>query len=271
MTSVRERLRGPLRSWGELLLPTRCVGCGGAGTGSGPEPVCPGCTTRLVPLRGPGCPRCQHPLGPAGAACPLCAEWPAALAWSRSATRFHGPAASLIRGLKYDGWQRIVPALVRPMMRALRDGSPSGAGGLETSGREASGVPGGLPDPLRAVVPIPTTRGRLRERGFNPARVLAEGVAEALNIPVMDALSRPVEAPRQVGLPPSRRAANVRNAFVAGGILRDSLLPPHVLLVDDVLTTGATGAAAAETLARAGVERVGLLTFARAIPGDPGS
>jgi predicted amidophosphoribosyltransferase len=143
------------------------------------------------------------------------------------------------------------------MLRALEDGVLAPSPGDDR--------------PLGAVVPVPTTPKRLRERGFNPARVLADGVGQALDIPVLEALSRPAEAPRQVGLPPSRRAANVRGAFIAEAGRRDPLLPPYVLLVDDVLTTGATGAAAAESLARAGVARVGFLTFARALPGDPGS
>jgi predicted amidophosphoribosyltransferase len=179
------------------------------------------------------------------------------MAWCRSGTRFEGAASSLVRALKYEGWLRVAPVLVRPMLRALEDGvlSPS-----------AGDAP-----PLGGIVPVPTTPKRLRERGFNPARVLAEGVGQALDLPVLEALSRPLEAPRQVGLPPSRRAANVKGAFVAERGPRDSLLPPYVLLVDDVLTTGATGVAAAESLARAGVARVGFLTFARALPGDPGS
>lgn len=257
VAGLLNRLQEPLRAWGELLLPTRCAGCGEAGVGAAAEPACPACRTRLVGLQGPGCPRCQHPLGPAGSACPLCDEWPAALAWCRSATRFEGAASALVQALKYDGWLRLAPVLVRPMVRALEDGilSPAAGGGHLLGG----------------VVPVPTTPKRLRERGFNPARILADGVGQALDIPVLEALSRPAEAPRQVGLPPSRRAANVRGAFVAERGDRDPLLPPYVLLVDDVLTTGATGVAASEALARAGVERVGFLTFARALPGDPGS
>ena len=129
---------------------------------------------------------------------------------------------------------------------------------------------GGAP-PFDMVVPIPTTPGRLRRRGFNPAGLLARGVADALGIPFLEALTRPAEAPRQVGLPPSERAANVRDAFIVEGDSLDPPLPPQVLLVDDVLTTGATAAAAAGALARAGVSRVGMLTFARAVPGLPDS
>ena len=250
MRSARGRLRQGLRSWGELLLPTRCLGCGGVGAGHDPSPVCLRCRTRLTPLPGPWCARCQSPLGPEGAPCPLCPPWPRALRWCRSATRFQGPAASLVRAVKYEGWERVVPALIPPMVRALQ---------------------GGDAPAVDQIVPVPTTPGRLRERGFNPAGRLAEGLGEALGIPVVEALGRPAEGPRQVGLPPSQRAANVRGAFIVERVLTSSLQTPQVLLVDDVLTTGATVASAAEALALAGVAEVAVLTFARAAPGAPGS
>lgn len=250
MRGARERFREGVRSWSELLLPTRCLGCGGVGVGSGPNPVCLRCRTRLTPLPGPYCPRCQDPLGPEGASCRLCPTWPQSLRWCRSATRFQGPAAALVRALKYEGWERVVPALVPPLVRTLRSGDAPR---------------------VDRIIPVPTTPGRLKERGFNPARRIADGLGEALGIPVGEALVRPAEGPRQVGLPPSQRAANVRGAFIVEGAPPDPLQPPQVLLVDDVLTTGATVAAAAEALAQAGVAKVAVLTFARAAPGAPGS
>ncbi len=250
MRAARERFRKGLRSWSELLLPSRCLGCGGVGVGQEPVPVCIRCRTRFTPLPGPSCPRCQSPRGPDGATCPLCTEWPPAVRWCRSATRFHGPAAALVRALKYEGWDRVVPALVPPLVRTLRSGDAPR---------------------VDRIVPVPTTPGRLKERGFNPARRIAEELGEALGIPIARVLTRPTEGPRQVGLPPSQRAANVRGAFIAERVVSNSLRSPQVLLVDDVLTTGATVAAAAEALAQAGVAEVGVLTFARAVPGAPGS
>jgi len=123
----------------------------------------------------------------------------------------------------------------------------------------------------QVVVPVPTTPRRLRERGFNPARLLALSVAERLEIPLLDALERPREGRRQVGLPASERAANVRDAFVSAGALAGSLNHQHVLLVDDVLTTGATGAEAARAAQGCGARAVSLVTFARAFPQLPGS
>jgi len=157
-------------------------------------------------------------------------------------------AARLVQQLKYDGWVRVAPVMAGAMVRAL--------------GERAG---------LDRVVPVPTTPGRLRERGFNAAGLLADEVGRVLEIPVERALSRPREAPRQVGLSPSRRAANVKHAFVAERAHEAALPPHHVVLVDDVLTTGSTGVAAAEALEASGVRNVTLLTFARAVPALPGA
>jgi len=116
------------------------------------------------------------------------------------------------------------------------------------------------------VVPVPTTPRRIRRRGYNQARLLASSVAERLGLDLSEALERNREGATQVALHPSQRRANVRSAFQA----REEALPVlrgvHVLLVDDVLTTGATAVAAATELILAGVSEVTLLTYARALP-----
>ncbi|HSM04570.1 MAG TPA: hypothetical protein VK858_08100 [Longimicrobiales bacterium] len=168
---------------------------------------------------------------------------------ARSATRFDGVAARLVQQLKYEGWVRIAPVLAGPMADTVR---------------WAPGCSGVL-------VPVPSTPGRLRTRGFNAADLLAQEVGRILELPVKRALSRPREALRQVGLSPSRRAANVRGAFVVEPASTAALRHHHVFLVDDVLTTGSTGLSAVQTLTSAGVRSVTLLTFARALPGLPGA
>lgn len=240
-----------LAAWVELLLPTRCVGCGGVGTGDGAAPVCPGCRTRLGELPRPRCPRCHHPRLPEAGPCSLCAAWPDLLVRARSVTRFLPPAPELIHGMKYQGWTSLAAFMGERMARLVR-------------------LEGCVPSP-GVVVPIPTTPRRLRERGFNPARLLAEAVSRSLGIPLADGLSRPRESPRQVGLPPSERAANVRDQFVPNRALSGVLNHQHVLLVDDVLTTGATGAEAARAAGECGARTVSLVTFARALPQDPDS
>jgi len=117
------------------------------------------------------------------------------------------------------------------------------------------------------IVPVPTTARRLRERGYNQAKVLADGVARLTGGRCLDALRRRDGGESQVALHPEERRANVKGAF----LLRDSsverILRRDLVLVDDVLTTGATAGAAAEALEGGGARSVTLLTFARALPG----
>lgn len=116
------------------------------------------------------------------------------------------------------------------------------------------------------MVPVPTTRTRRRRRGYNQAAVLAEAVGGILGRPVVRALHRRPGARSQVALQPLERGHNVLRAFEARGEGSRRIRGRHVLLVDDVLTTGATAGAASRTLGAAGATGVSLLTFARAMP-----
>lgn len=238
-----------LAAWSEFLLPTRCLGCGELGPARDRSPVCAACRLRIPEVPRPRCPRCHEPGLSDTGPCQRCASWPSALACARSVAVFRGPVPALIHAFKYQGWTSLSPFLGARMARTVR---------LELSA-----------DLLDVVVPVPTTRRRLRERGFNPAGLLAEMVAAELKIPLSEALSRPGEGARQIGLPPSERAANVRGAFVPAGPRSGALNHQHVLLVDDVLTTGATGAEAARAAEACGARTVSLVTFARALPKDP--
>ncbi|MEJ2502801.1 MAG: phosphoribosyltransferase family protein, partial [Gemmatimonadota bacterium] len=116
----------------------------------------------------------------------------------------------------------------------------------------------------RMVVPVPTTPLRVRERGYNQASVLAHAVAERSGRHVLEALTRAGGARSQTTLQPAARRANVAGAFALGPGMARSIAGEHVLLVDDVLTTGATIIACSEALVEAGARCVSALTFARA-------
>jgi ComF family protein len=152
-----------------------------------------------------------------------------------------GGAARLVHALKYEGWF----ALGGPMGEALAPAALEVCGGS-----------------VHRLEPVPLPAARLRERGYNQAELLARSLGRLLGWPVGAALSRDDARRRQVRLGRNERRENVKGAFHARPGSTDG---PPVLLVDDVLTTGATAAACA--LALRGVqERVtGVVAFARAL------
>jgi ComF family protein len=109
------------------------------------------------------------------------------------------------------------------------------------------------------VVPVPLSPERQRLRGFNQASLLGEHVALRLDVPLASVALDRVERPSQRSLGVAGRLSNLRGAFSCRG----ELAGERVLLVDDVVTTGATASVCADTLADAGASRICVLAFAR--------
>ena len=238
---------GILQGLADLVFSPRCLGCGG-GTGDASRIVCGRCLSRLQPLPPPLCPRCGFPRlrtgRDAGPTCQECIEWPTGLRSARSAFLLRPPADALVHQLKYRGWHRLAGPMAQGMARVR--------------------LPGDVRDEARMVVPVPTTALRLRERGYNQAELLAGELAARTRRTMICALSRGAGASSQTALQPAARMANVAGAFEpAPGMLQD-IAGEHLLLVDDVLTTGATVTSCAEVLIAAGARCVSVLTFARA-------
>ena len=157
---------------------------------------------------------------------------------SPAAFLYGGPLATAIQRLKYAGRSE----LARPLGALLADYAVVFGGRVER------------------VVPVPLHPSRLRERGFNQSALLARPVAQALGVPFDPHWLARVRPTRdQAGLARDARSQNLRGAFAARGARA-----PRVLLIDDVRTTGATLAEAAEALLRAGCEHVHTLALARA-------
>jgi ComF family protein len=242
-----------LASWGadllNLLLPAGCIACRAwIPGGSGAPYVCARCASRLRTASWPRCERCHHPMGSGRTAsenCAECADWSPALTAARHAYVMRAPADDLVHALKYEGW----PELASLMGDAL----------AKLVARDP-----GLAEGRALVVPVPTTAERLRSRGYNQAESLARRVAEVLDLPLCGALRRPGARRSQTTLTPTERRENVRGAFessYAAGPVRGA----KILLVDDVLTTGATASEAATELARMGACSVTVLTYGRAL------
>ncbi len=221
---------GKLLDW---LLPPRCGGCGALGAW-----LCPACFKRIRRLEDPLCRRCGRELEFQGQPC-ACANRLRHLARLRAAAAYEGPLERALHRFKYRGWQALASPLAALLAARLA----------------VDGLPAAL------VVAVPLHPARQRSRGYNQAELLAAELRSALGLRTPPGrLERIRDTRPQVGLDRLRRAANVASAFRWRGA-RGSGEP--VLLVDDVITTGATMEAAAAALAAAGFGRVTGIACAR--------
>jgi ComF family protein len=235
-----------LAALGKLLVPARCVLCGAIG----PENVCAACAARLERV-GPGCVRCgrQRLTTWASPDCGECHGQSLGVAQARSLLLYNTAGRALLAEFKFNRREAAGAWLAEQAAQHLR-----------AAGDGLFAVPGVAPE---LVVPVPIHPERRRERGFNQAEALGEAAAEALGLrcrPELLARTRPT--PTQVGLSAAQRRANVRGAFEAPAAGPAQLAGKCVLLVDDLMTTGATLRACALALRRGGARAVlGLTAF----------
>lgn len=226
-----------LRALESALLPWRCLCCGDAG--HAPFDLCGPCADAL-PRLGRACPRCAAPT-PTADDCAHCVAAPPPFDAAVIPFEYAHPVDRLIVGLKFAG--RLAHARLLGDLLAAH-----AARALPTAARPS------------ALVPVPLHPARLRARGYDQARELARPLAMALGCPVLANARRVRATAEQSGLDAAARRANLADAFRAEGPL-----PPHVAIVDDVVTTGATAAALAHALRAAGATRITLLAVARAV------
>jgi len=221
------------------------------------DPVCARCWERLERIAPPVCGVCGLPLGAGfgerlgrlpGAIhdppprCGACRSTPPPYRYARAPARYEGAVRDALHALKFDGRRSIASPLAALLAES-----------------EDLGVPRPAIDLL---VPVPLHPGRRAERGFNQAELLARELGRAWGVPVAaDALVRARATRPQSELSGTERRRNVRGAFALARPER--VAGRHVLLIDDVLTTGTTVAECARTVRGAGASAVGVLTVAR--------
>jgi ComF family protein len=231
----------------DLLLPRACVVCGRAPGAREPGLVCGHCWLRAETLPLPQCARCGHPIDVQRrrADCAWCALLPPYVRSVRSAYAIPGGAAeSVVHALKYQGWPAVATAMAR-RMGSLR-------------------FPPDVERERAALVPVPLSAARMRERGYNQSAELARALGALWGLPVRDTLLERVRATKtQTRLTPGERHRNVSGAFRARAE-RDALRGLHLVLVDDVVTTAATLNACAAALHAGGARILSFVTFGRA-------
>jgi ComF family protein len=223
MASLRQLTGAAL----DLAFPAACSGCGREGL-----PLCAACRPALDARLGlPG----GTPIG-------LPADLPAPLLQLEWCAPFAGPVRAALHDLKYAGERRLAVPLGEAVARRWA--------------RVGTGA--------RLVVPVPVHAERERRRGYDQAALIAAVVGERLGLPVARALERGRATIAQFELGRDERAANVAGAFrLRDGDRRHAVAGTWVLLVDDVVTTGATLAACAIALERAGALAVSAIAVAR--------
>jgi len=205
-------------------LPQRCVLCAAA---AGPRRFCEPCESSLPRVPGARCAICASPIGRAGV-CGACLQDPPLYDAVAAAFAYAFPVDALLHAYKYGGDLSLAPVLAAALLEA----------------RTCA---------VDALVPMPLSTARLRERGFNQAHEIARIAGRSLKLPVLARACRKVaDTPPQAALPWKARAGNVRNAFVCDA----DLTGKRVAIVDDVMTTGATMNELARNLKRAGAAYV---------------
>jgi ComF family protein len=230
----------------DLVLPPRCLGCGVMVEAQGR--LCAACWRQLAFLGPPHCRLCGYPLPhalPEAPLCAICAVEPPAYDRARAALRYDEGSRGLILAFKHVDRTDTAPAFTTWLERAGAD----------------------LLVDANLLAPVPLHRWRLLRRGYNQAAILARDLARRRGLPMTpDLIQRHRATASQQGLSGRARLDNVTSAvFRIHPWHRRRVAGARVVLVDDVMTTGATVGACAQVLRRAGAAQVDVLTLARVV------
>lgn len=229
---------GLLKRAGKLLsrtlLPHICYVCAAPNQ---EDPVCKACAAELPRLTGPCCPICALPTVE-GSVCGACLKRPPQFDETRVPFSYAFPVDRMVQALKYRHQLHFAP-FFGEALASMATGS------------------------IDLLIPMPLHRDRLRDRGFNQAVEIARSVSYEARVPMsLEAVMREQNAPPQASLPWKERRRNVRGAFRCVV----DLAGKHVVVIDDVMTTGATLGELARSLKARGAARVTNLVAARTPP-----
>ena len=234
----------------DLLFPPRCQVCGDLQA----PPLCAPCRETIAWLHPPWCVRCGFPFDPRARGAPECRACRSrkgrSFAAARSAAAFQGTLRTAIHRFKYGGQRNLAQPLGELMLEFVK---------AQPEAEEALALA-----ELDFIIPVPLHTSRHQRRGFNQSELLAQVLGAHWGIGVRSqALVRARATLPQVQLPREERQRNVREAFVPAPDLEAP--GATALLVDDLLTTGATVRECARALHRKQIARVFVYTLARAI------
>jgi ComF family protein len=231
-----------LRGLLNMLLPPRCLAC--RCVVAQPDSLCAACWLSMRFIAAPLCERCGLPLelAPPPGSASFCACPPHRFSQARSVLVYDDACRPMILGLKYTDATHLAPGFAAWMARAGSD----------------------ILADADLLAPVPLHRWRLLKRRYNQAALLAQGVGRRCGVSVLaDLLIRRRPTRPQEGLTRAGRRRNVRGAFVLRPRYMARVAGKRVVLIDDVLTTGATLDECARALLAAGAAEVCVLTLAR--------
>ena len=219
------------------LFPQSCPLCGCPSSDHRTAPICPACWQSITPYDGPSCQRCAKPLHSEGAhVCGECIRDEPSFTSITVYGLYRGVLKKAINLLKYYSIRRLSVPLAEILMSIT-------------------------PPPVDAVLPVPLYGKRLRQREFNQSALIARHIAKDIGAAlILDCLVKTKDTIPQVGLNSGERRRNIRNAFTVHS--KPEIEGRSVLLIDDVVTTGATVSECARVLKKSGAASVYVLALA---------
>lgn len=227
-----------------LLYPMRCYSCGKDLGALDEYGVCEACVSRIKKNPAPYCRLCGRPMEKISCLCAECKKTAPHFDRAYSAYLYEGVLKELIHKFKYNGKIRLSRLLSRQMAEFIEDN-------------------GNILKDVDLITCVPLQNSRLRERGFNQSRILAVDISGRAGIPFADTLEKRVSTRHQNELSRDDRLANLKDAFAIRA--KSDVYGLAVLLIDDVMTTGATLSECSKVLRDAGAGEVRCLTLARGI------